>query len=477
MTVPEGTAVATTERGADAPRKRHGLVLATLAVAGFGFAVLQSLVAPALPTIAAALGSTPADTSWIVTSYLLSAAVLTPVLGQLGDLTGRRRMMLVALGLLALGTLVAALSGSLAVLIVARVLQGAAGSVLPLSVGIVRDLFEAGRVNVSVGFLSAIAGIGGGLGVVAAGPVVDHLSWQWLFWLPLVLIVAALAGVAAVIPRDRTSPGGGRLDYLGAATLSVGLVSLLLVITRAPQWGWLDARTLALLVLGLAGFAAFVPAERRAPTPIVNLTLLSRRAVWVTDLAGLAFGFAMFGMFILIPALLELPAGGGAGFGMSVTQAGLFLLPSSVLMLVFGTLSGLLADRYGAKVPLVAGALLSAVAFAIPAVGGAALWQLVLCTLLVGAGMGMGFAAMSSAIVEAVPSAHTGEAMSVNAIMRSVGGGIGTAVIAATITSGAGGVPAASGFAAGLALCGAVMAIAALAAFAVPRPTARTRRR
>lgn len=173
------------------------------------------------------LKASTGDISWVLTAYLLSASVLTPILGRLGDISGKRKVLLVVLAILAAGTLLAAVAPNLPVLIVARALQGAAGAILPLSIGIVRDLLPREKVGVTVGLLSAIFGIGAGLGIVAAGPIVDHLSWHWLFWLPLVRIVVALIGVTFGVPESKVRTPG-RLDLVGAAILSVSLVSLLL---------------------------------------------------------------------------------------------------------------------------------------------------------------------------------------------------------------------------------------------------------
>ncbi|GAB3854379.1 MFS transporter [Dactylosporangium cerinum] len=178
------------------------LLVVYLSLGGLAFAVLQSLVAPAMSTIARDLNASTADISWILTAYLLSASVLTPILGRLGDMVGKRRVLIAVLAVLAAGTLLAALAPNLAVLIVARAMQGAAGAILPLSIGIVRDELPREKVAVTVGLLSAIFGVGAGVGIVGAGPIVEHLSWHWLFWLPLVLVVIALLGAVFGMPES-----------------------------------------------------------------------------------------------------------------------------------------------------------------------------------------------------------------------------------------------------------------------------------
>src|SRR3954470_13232112 len=235
---------------------RTGRVVLFLSLGGLSFAVLQSLVAPALPVIGHDLGASTEDISWVLTAYLLAASVLTPILGRLGDMVGKRRVMLVVLVVLAAGTLLAALAPNLAVLIVARAMQGAAGAILPLSIGIVRDELPREKVAVTVGLLSAIFGVGAGVGIVGAGPIVEHLSWHWLFWLPLVLVVIALVG-AIFGMKESPVRTPGRLDWLGTAILSVSLVSLLLAISKGQSWGWGAASTIGLLAVGVVGLVAF----------------------------------------------------------------------------------------------------------------------------------------------------------------------------------------------------------------------------
>ncbi len=335
-------------------RSGGGMLILYLSLGGLAFAVLQSLVAPALPVLAQDLGVTTADASWVLTAYLLAASVLTPILGRLGDIAGKRRVLIGVLATLAVGTLVAALAPNLVVLIVARVLQGSAGAILPLSIGIVRDELPRERVSVTVGLLSAIFGVGAGVGIVAAGPIVEHLSWHWLFWLPLVLVVVALLG-AIFGMKESPVRTPGRLDVVGAGILTVGLVSVLLAISKGQAWGWLETRTVALFVLGVVALVVFVLVELRVREPLIDMRLLANRGVWATNLVALALGFAMFGTFLLVPMLLELPAVTGYGFGKSVSQAGLFLLPTVLMMVVFGPLSGILDRRYRPEGPAVPG--------------------------------------------------------------------------------------------------------------------------
>jgi EmrB/QacA subfamily drug resistance transporter len=446
-----------------------GLLVLYLALGGLAFACLQSLVSPALSTIGHELNVSTSDVSWIVTAYLLSASVLTPILGRLGDMVGKRKMLIVVLSILAVGAVVSALATSLTVLIIGRILQGAGGAMMPLSIGMVRDELPRERVATTVGMISAIFGVGAGIGIVAAGPIVEHLSWHWLFWLPLALVLIALAG-AIFGMKESPVRTPGKLDVLGATILSVSLVGLLLAISKGQAWGWGEAKTIGLLAAGVVGLVVFVLVELRVSEPLIDMKLMRIRGVWATDLVALILGFAMFGTFLLVPTLLQLPSVTGYGFGKSVTEAGLFLLPTVVMMVLFGPIAGLLNRKYGPKLPMFLGTVLVMAAFALPALGHGEIWQVLASGLLTGAGIGFAFAAMSNAIIESVPPSQTGEATSVNSIARTIGSSIGTAVVAAVITSNTTpqGLPTDAAFTDGFWVCAGVAVLAVVAALLLP---------
>jgi EmrB/QacA subfamily drug resistance transporter len=461
---------------AKAPRSRGTAIILFLSLGGLSFAVLQSLVAPALGTIGTDLGVSTTDASWVLTAYLLSASVLTPILGRLGDMVGKRKVIIVVLALLLAGTILAALAPNLGVLIVARILQGAAGAVMPLSIGIVRDELPKERVSVTIGLLSAIFGIGAGVGIVTAGPIVEALSWHWLFWLPAVLVAIALLGAIFGIPESPVRTPG-RLDLIGTGILTVGLVSLLLAIGEGQKWGWGDGKTVGLLILGAIALVVFVIVELRVKEPLIDMSLFKHRGVWTAHVVALAFGFAMFGTFILVPTLLQLPSALGYGFGKTVSEAGLYLLPTVVAMIIAGVIGGILIRKIGPKIPMVIGGISVTVAFLIPALGHADEWQILVSGVLTGLGIGMALAATSNAIVESVPAAQTGEAISANTVIRTIGSSIGTAVIAALISSNVTeqGAPTDAAFTIGFWASAGVGVLAIIAALIAPSLKARRR--
>jgi EmrB/QacA subfamily drug resistance transporter len=418
----------TTER----PRQHYATTLGVLSLAALAYALLQTMVAPALPEIQHELGASPSTVTWVLTVYLLSASVTTPILGRLGDIFGKERTLVAVLMLFALGSLIAALSDSLGLLVAGRAVQGAGGAVFPLAFGIIRDEFPRDRVATGIGLISATFGIGGGAGLVLSGLIVDHLSYRWIFWFGLVVVVIATVATHLFVPESPVKTPA-RIDFGGAALLSAGLTCLLLGVSEGNRWGWGSPAILGLFGAAIVILVFWVAYEQRVPEPLVDIDLLRLRGVWTTNLTAFLIGFGMFGSFILVPQFVQAPESTAYGFGVGVTGAGLFMLPSAVVMLAAGPLAGMLAGRVGSKVPLMIGTASAAASFAVLSVAHSEEWQIVFAVFLLGFGIGMSFASMANLIVEAVPQHQTGEATGMNTIMRTIGGAFGAQIAAAII--------------------------------------------
>ncbi|MBO1330845.1 MFS transporter [Streptomyces sp. VRA16 Mangrove soil] len=431
--------------------------------------MMQSLVAPALPTIQHALNTSQATSTWVMTAYLLSASVFTPILGRVGDLVGKKRTMVAALLALTVGCLLAALAPNIGVLIVARVVQGIGGALFPLSFGIIRDEFPADRVSPSISNLSAVIAAGGGVGIVAAGPIVGALDYQWLFWLPAA-VVAATALIALRFVPESPHRGSGTVNWAGAVLLSGWLVALLLPISQATSWGWGSARVIGLLIAAVVLFAVWILSEARSASPLIDLRVMRLRSVWTTNTAALLFGAGMYAVWSFLPGFAQTPSAAGYGFGSSVTGAGLLMLPMLVAMFVAGVLSGRLEPVVGAKSLLTTGAALGAVSCAILALWHDQQWQVAVAAGVFGLGIGLAFASMANLIVQSVPAAQTGAATGMNANIRTIGGSIGAALMTSLVTGHLepSGLPYASGYTHGFTLLAFLCLAAALAALFVP---------
>jgi EmrB/QacA subfamily drug resistance transporter len=451
---------------------RPNVLLAVLALAGTVFAMMQALVIPALPRIQASLGVNADGAAWISTAYLLSASILTPVIGRLGEVAGKKRMMLASLSAFAAGTLVCAVAGNLGELVAGRMIQGAAGGIYPLAFAIIRDRLPRERVPGGIGLVSSLLGIGGGLGLVLPGPIMTRLSYQWLFWLSLIVIAAALVLAARCIPADGPAHAGAGVPWRSCLLMAAGLAAVLIAVSESATWHWASIKTLGLLVLGAAALLAWGRGEARSSSPLVDMRLMRLRGVWPANAAALLIGMGMYASFLIIPELVQAPARLGYGFGASVTGAGLFMLPTAAAQLLLGPASGLLQRKVSLRAQLIAGQLSCAAGFAALALWHDAPWQVYAATTVLGIGFWLCLVALPNQVVSAVPAARTGSATAVNTVVRNAGGALGSQLAAAIIVSStqAGtGAPAASGYIAALTLCAVATCAGALIARATPR--------
>jgi EmrB/QacA subfamily drug resistance transporter len=450
-------------------RQHHQVTFALLAIAGVSYALLQSLVAPALPDNEHALHTSENSVSWVLTSYLLSASVATPLIGRLGDMYGKERLLMIVLALLSVGTVVSAFATALPLMLAGRVIQGAAGGIFPLAFGIIRDEFPRERVAAGIGLMSALLGVGGGAGVVLSGPIVDNLSFHYLFWLPLIPIVIATAAVHVFVPESPIRVPG-RVNWAGAALMSAGLAAVLVSVSESATWHWLSAKTLGGLAAGVVLLALWVRSESRSDHPLVDMHMMRIRGVWTTNLVALLLGFGMYASFILLPQFVETPGRAGYGFGSSVTQAGLFLVPTTVAMLILGSQTGRLEKLFGSRPPLIAGGVVTALSFLLLAIARDARWEIYIAAALLGSGIGLAFAAMANLIIENVGPEQTGVATGMNTVTRTVGGGFGGAATASVLagTVGVSGYPTAHGYTTAFILCTVALAVGVAAAFAIP---------
>jgi len=427
---------------AEGERQHYNVTLAILTVAGSAYALQQTMVIPALPTLQRELHTTTTWVTWVLTALLLVASVATPIFGKLGDQYGKERLLVISLALFFVGCVGAAAAWNIWALIFFRAFQGLGAAVFPLSFGIIRDEFPREKVGVAIGLISAVFGVGGGFGIVFSGLIVDHLSWRWLFIFGAIPVAIAAVLVRRFVPESPIKTPS-RVDFLGGVLLSAGLICLLLALTEGESWGWTSARIGGLFAAAAVFLALWVGAELRVPEPMVDMRVFVRRQVLFTNICALITGFAMFGTFVLIPNFVEAPRGLAAdtarlvnyGFGATATKAGLYLVPSSFALLFAGPAAGLIGRRTGSKWPLAAGMLLSGISAVMLALWHDEPWQVLFAMPVLGTGVGFAFAAMATLITEAVSPSETGIATGMNTVMRTVGGVIGGEVGAAILTA------------------------------------------
>ncbi|MFV9431625.1 MFS transporter [Rhodococcus aetherivorans] len=445
------------------------LTFSILAIGAGAFAMLQSVVVPTLPRIATEIGTDQHSVAWVLTAFLLCATVSTPIVGRLGDIYGKRRLLVVSLTLLSLGSIISAVAPNLAVMIGARVIAAAGAGVVPLSFGILRDGCSPGRMASATAALSAVLAGGAGLGMVVAGPLVDYLGYLWLFLLPGLVLGAAAVGAAFLVPSSPVS-SPGRLPLLPAVLLTMWLVPLLIAASRAPEWGWGSVRVLGLCIAGVVMLVLWWVCESRVAVPLVDPALVRSRGMWQANLVGLAAGAALYGGFAFLPQFLQASPSSGYGFGVGATGASLLILAHPAMSFVGGFVAGGLSRIVGAKALVVMGCLAGAAAMVLMAFDHTTRVDVVVANGLMGAGLGLMFACLTPLIFAAVPVHQSGIAVGINTTLRSLGGAVGAAVLPAIIASQTvgDGYPSERAYVVGFLVVAGLMACAAFCALLIP---------
>ncbi|MGF2949762.1 MFS transporter [Microbacterium alcoholitolerans] len=415
-------------------RPPRGATVAVLAFVGLCSAFMFTLVVPLQAELPELLNASREDTSWVVTITLLVAAVATPISGRLGDMYGKRRVVIALLIVLIIGSVVAALSTSIVGVIIGRGLQGATTGVVPLGIAIMRDVLPPARLGTSVALMSATMGVGGAIGMPVAAFLAQNADWHALFWLAAGLGAIGAVLVMAFVPDDvLLSPG--RLDILGAIGLAIGLTGLLLYVSRGAEWGWVAPMSLASLIAGILVLLLWGWYQLKARDPLLDLRVAARPAVLFTNVAAICMGFALFSSNVTFPQLLELPVATGSGLGLDMFSAALVVATSGVVMMVISPLSGFLERTVGPRPLFTVGTAAIVLAYVFVLIWSTEVWHLLVANLIIGVGIGFSFAAMPMIIMRAVPSNETGASNGLNALFRSVGTSTASAVMGGVLAS------------------------------------------
>ena len=449
------------------------LVTAVLAFAGMSASFMQTLVVPIQAKLPSLLEAERSETAWVITATLLSACILTPVSGRLGDLYGKRRMAVASLVLLVIGSVICAFAGDVWTLIVGRALQGAVMGIIPLGISILRDILHRDRLPTAIALVSATLGVGGALGLPLSAFVAQNLDWHVLFWLSAGLGVLNIVFLLLVVPVS-TLRSPGSFDAVGTVGLALGLSGILIAISRGNDVGWADPGILGSGLGGVAVLLLWGWYELRQDSPLVDLRVAARPAVLYTNLASVAVGFAFFSAQITLPQMLELPTASGVGFGLSLVAASLVLAPAGLAMMATSPLAAWLSSKSGPRSVLVAGAALMGASYLLLLVLAGEVLQILAINALIGVGLGLAYAAMPTLIMHAVPAAETAAANGLNTFMRTLGTTLSSAVMAAvlaqlTISVDSVNVPSYDGFRATFIIGATGATIAVVLSLLIPR--------
>lgn len=467
-----GSAVATASPPSAGWEPQQIAALSVIAICGVIVALTQTLLVPVLGAIQADLGSTTAGTQWLLTSTLLAAAVAVPVFGRLGDLYGKRLMLIVAAGSLTVGSAICALTSDLAVMIVGRAITGFSAAAIPLGISLIGTILPKERAGTGIALVSATLGIGGALGLPMAALIAEQADYHVLFWVCVGGGLIAVLGMLLAVAE----PGGkavGRFDVGGSVLLGATLVCLLLPLSQANAWGWGDPRTLGLLAAAIAGLVVFVLVERRVRSPLIDVVANAQPALLLTNVASICVGFALFASLIGTASYVQAPPESGYGFGSSVLEGGLAMLPSGVMMLLLSPVSARLTARHGPKITLALGASIVALGFLFRIVFVDSYFEILLGTTIAGAGTGIAYAAMPSLILLGAKQSQLAAANGLNALCRTVGSSLasaigGTLLASMTISLGGHDLPSLGAYRTLFAICAGAALLGALIALVIP---------
>ena len=410
------------------------LPVVVLCFGGLTASLTQTLLIPIQSELPQLLSTSGPNAAWVITITLLAGAVAMPTAGRLADLFGKQRVIAVSAAILVVSSIVCALSDSLAPMLVGRAGQGLAMGFIPVGISLMREITPPHLSGTAIAAMSATLGVGGAIGLPLSAWIVDAFDWHTLFWVAAGMATLVLLAVLLLVPHTHDATGG-RFDAVGSVGLAVGLVSFLVGISKATTWGWGDPRTLGAIALGIVVLVGWAAYEIRQDQPLVDLRTTAQLPVLMTNVAAIAIGFGMMAQAIVVPQLLQLPEATGYGLGQSVLAAGLWMAPGGLMMLVFAPVSSTLIRRVGAKVTLMIGAGVLGLGYLFALFLMDAPWKLLIASCIASAGVGIGYAAMPTLILDSVPPREAGSAVGVNALMRSVGTTVAAAIMATVLTS------------------------------------------
>ncbi|MFC1403393.1 MULTISPECIES: MFS transporter [Streptacidiphilus] len=395
--------------------------------------ILQGSVPTLVPLIGAQMHISSGSLSWVNTLPLLVSGISVPLASKLGDIHGHRRMILITMAAVAVGSVLAATTTSFGLLLVGRALQGLYTAWLPLDFAIVRDRVQGRQAGTGIGLLVGAVFLGSTLGAVGTGLLSQHVATaRAMMWFPAVAILLCLPVVLLLIPESVTR-NRSRIDWSGTVLLSTGLGTGLLALGRGSAWGWTSATVLVLAAAAVLALAAFTVTELRAAEPLIDVRLITGRRLAPLYLLSFVIGIAMFGSQTAGSTFMATPKQFGFGFGFDTLRLSLMALPTTVAAFLSAGAASRLLRVLGARTPLALGFAGFTASYALIALAHSAPWQFVVSGVLAGVGLGLVIGALPVQIMGHLPADQTGIGTGIYNTLKALAGSVSGAAFAAVL--------------------------------------------
>jgi predicted MFS family arabinose efflux permease len=402
------------------------LLLPVLIFVAMVMSVVGTLGTPLVPTIAIDQHVSLETAQWILTVTLLVGAIATPITGRLGDGPHRKWAIVLSLVSVLIGASLSAASVNFAMLIFGRALQGVGLGLVPLTISVARDYIPPAKRRSAIAILSITTAAGAGLGYPITGFIGEHYDYRVGFWLAAVLSLIGVGLVLRFIPHDPQRLSRP-LDYPGAITLSAFLLALLLGLSQGNRWGWGTPLIDGLFVSSAIFLLLWIVIELRSDHPLVDLRLMANRPVLIADIVALLMGVGLYAMSSLVNRYVQAPVGAGYGFHAGLLMTGVMLMPLSIGSVASNRISAFFLKRMSIGNVIALGSLFVGLDMLFLAFSRSSRWEIFLSVAILGLGIGMTFATMPAMILGTIPPHETGSAMSMNSVLRTVGGAVGSA--------------------------------------------------
>ncbi|MCK9563775.1 MAG: MFS transporter [Bacteroidales bacterium] len=371
----------------------------------------------------------PGAISWAITGFLLVSAISAVLFGRLGDMFNRKRLLLWVIVISIVGSLISGFSSTITGVVVGRCVQGVAGGIFPLCIGVLRENIDIRKLPIFIGFLSGVMSVTGGVGLYLGGMIIDHLSWHWIFFTTASIGVIAWIVVYIAIPDNAGKDPEPGTNYLGGLLFAPSVAFLLIAFTKVRDWGFASPSVVTLLMLSMVLAVLWVRSELKAEKPLLNVRLLLDREILLVVLATGFFGLSWMQFGQTWSLFLQQSVDTGAGLGLSASAAGLVMQPQSLMSLIAGPVAGWFLIRYGTRASILLGSFGLGAAWVAAILKNDAVWFILLLMIVMGFTSSFLVTVKVSIMARAAPAHQTGEAIGMLTLVRSIFNSIGALVV------------------------------------------------